>query len=328
MATIMILVTGGLGFIGLNTARALLDAGESCVLTRYRTARQPGFVRAELGRRVFVEQLDVTDPAGLLELGRRYPIEGIVHLAGSAGTGPDLLDDLKSSVDGVLNVLRAAREWRVRRVSLASTIGVYHSVPGVPWREDSPLSTTGVHPIEVMKKNAELLGSLAAQHTGVEVVSLRIGGIWGPFGRPDSRFAAVHRMVNAAVRGEAVRYDPPRYAEDALDICYARDCGRAIALVQTAGKLNHRVYNVGSGRATRNAEVADAVRAVIPDADIELAAGRGSGPAGAGHTDQYMDITRLREDTGYRPEYDTARAVRDYVQWLRTEDREKEDREK
>jgi UDP-glucose 4-epimerase len=122
------------------------------------------------------------------------------------------------------------------------------------------------------------------------------------------------------VRGEAVRYDPPRYAEDALDICYARDCGRAIALVQTAGKLNHRVYNVGSGRATRNAEVADAVRAVIPDADIELAAGRGDG---SGHADQYMDITRLREDTGYRPEYDTARAVRDYVQWLRTEGREK-----
>jgi UDP-glucose 4-epimerase len=312
----MILVTGGLGFIGLNTARALLDAGESCVLTRHRTARQPDFIRAELGRRVFIEHLDVSDASALLELGRRHPIDGIVHLAGSAGTGPDLLDDLKTSVDSVLAVLRAARDWQVPRVSLASTVGVYHDVPGVPWREDTPLSTTGVYPIEVMKKIAELLGGLTAGHCGFEVVSLRIGGIWGPFGRPDSRFIGTPRMVNAAVDGEPVRFDPPRYAEDGLDICYARDCGRAIALVQTAGKLNHRVYNVGSGRMTRNGEVADAVRAVIPDADIELAEGHDPrGPAG----DQYLDITRLREDTGYRPEYDIARAVRDYVDWLRTE---------
>ncbi|GIH21228.1 NAD-dependent epimerase/dehydratase family protein [Rugosimonospora africana] len=315
----MILVTGGLGFIGLNTARALLDAGETCVLTRHRTARQPDFIRTELGRRVFIEQLDVSDPAALLELGRRYPIDGIVHLAGTAGTGPDLLDDLQTGVDGVLAVLRAAREWQIRRLSLASSLVVYHDVAGVPWREDAALSTAGVYPIEVMKKNAELLGNLAAQHTGVEVVSLRIGAIWGPFGRPDSRFVAVQRMVNAAVRGEPVRYDPPRYAEDALDICYARDCGRAIALAQTADKLNHRVYNVGSGRATRNAEVADAVRAVIPDADIELVAGRDpQGPP----ADQYLDITRLHEDTGYLPEYDTVRGVRDYVQWLRAGERD------
>jgi len=64
----MILVTGGLGFIGLNTARALLDAGESCVLTRYRVSREPDFIREALGERVFVEQLDVTDGAALPEL--------------------------------------------------------------------------------------------------------------------------------------------------------------------------------------------------------------------------------------------------------------------
>jgi nucleoside-diphosphate-sugar epimerase len=30
----------------------------------------------------------------------------------------------------------------------------------------------------------------------------------------------------------------------------------------------------------------------------------------------YLDITRLEEDTGYRPEYDVARAVAGYVDWL------------
>ncbi|GAA5199016.1 NAD(P)-dependent oxidoreductase [Rugosimonospora acidiphila] len=310
----MILVTGGLGFIGLNTARALLEAGESCVLTRRRTARQPEFLRTELGGRAFIEPLDVTDPDALLELGKRYPINGIIHLAGSSGAGPDLIDDLKSHVDGLLAVLRAAREWRVPRVSVASTIGVYVGVTGVPWREDARLPMTAFHPIETMKKTAELLGGLVAGPSGIEVVSLRIGAIWGPFGRPDSRFMAAPRMVNAAFAGEPVRFTPPRYARDGIDLCYARDCGRAIALVQTAPKLNHRVYNVGTGRMTSNEEVAEAVRAVIPDADIELAPGHDpAGPAG----DQYLDIERLRSDTGYRPEYGAERAVRDYVDWLR-----------
>ena len=31
----------------------------------------------------------------------------------------------------------------------------------------------------------------------------------------------------------------------------------------------------------------------------------------------YLNITRLRQDTGYEPAYDTGRAVADYVAWLR-----------
>jgi UDP-glucose 4-epimerase len=37
----MILITGGMGFIGLHTAQRFLDAGEDVVITRYRTWRGP-----------------------------------------------------------------------------------------------------------------------------------------------------------------------------------------------------------------------------------------------------------------------------------------------
>ena len=44
----MVLITGGMGFIGLHTARAFLAAGESVVLTRHRSTREPEFIKQRL----------------------------------------------------------------------------------------------------------------------------------------------------------------------------------------------------------------------------------------------------------------------------------------
>lgn len=52
----MQLITGGMGFIGLHTAQALLDMGESCVITQHQVSRMPNFIREEIGKRVFVDR--------------------------------------------------------------------------------------------------------------------------------------------------------------------------------------------------------------------------------------------------------------------------------
>jgi UDP-glucose 4-epimerase len=301
----MILITGGLGFIGSHTARALLDLGEPCLLTRNRNSSRPEFI----GDDVPVEQVDLLDRSAVLDLGRRHEITGIVHLAAlRPGTGA--VDEMELNTTALLNILRLARDQEVRRVCVASTIGVYFGTDG-PFREESPLPMTGFHSIPAFKKNAEILTDLASSDAGFEGVSLRIGSIWGPRGHDPSLFVTAPNLVHAAVRGEA----PPAsaYAEDDADLCYAKDCGRAIALVATAERLNHSTYNVGSGIATTNAEVADAIRAVIPDAPVELLPGRTPGPV----LDYRLDITRLREDTGFEPAYDVKSGVADYVAWLR-----------
>src|SRR5215210_5106206 len=76
----MILVTGGMGFIGLHTARKLLDAGQDVVLTYHNTRREPEIIKDEIGKRVFPEQVDVTDPARLNEIAEAHKIDSIVHL--------------------------------------------------------------------------------------------------------------------------------------------------------------------------------------------------------------------------------------------------------
>jgi hypothetical protein len=193
-------------------------------------------------------------------------------------------------------VVEAAQEWNVGRVGVASTIGVYAGTATAgPLREDMPLPLSAPHPIPRGKKIDELLAEQLSETTGIEIVNYRISGTWGPLGHADPFFAAP-ALIHAAARGTEPDLSVlagPAYAEDALDLCYVKDTGRAIALLQLADHLTHRTYNVGSGRSTSNAQIIDAIKTVVPDARVDLPTGR---PASATH----LDISRLEQDTGFR----------------------------
>jgi UDP-glucose 4-epimerase len=314
----MILITGGLGSIGSHTARALLDLGQSVVLTAHRSGELPDHLAGEVGDRLVVEPLDVTDTAAFLDLGARHDIDGIVHLAAGPFDLPDPVAYLRAESTSLLNALEAARAWGVRRFAVASSIAAYIGTDGVPHREDATLPVVAGHQIFAMKKTAELFSTLVGESAGFDVVNLRIGTVWGPLGLPDSAFFALPRLLSAAVWGLDPDLRPPRpaaYADDASDLCYVKDCGRAIALLMTAERLNHTIYNVSSGRLVRYAEVVEAINATVPGADITLPDGRNPD-----RPHNYLDITRLREDTGFAPQYDVERAVADYADWLRTHD--------
>ncbi|GAA0260090.1 NAD(P)-dependent oxidoreductase [Cryptosporangium japonicum] len=280
----MILVTGGRGFLGSHTVAALRDLGEECL---------------PIGR----AEADCTDLGALRAVSQKYPISGIVHLAAVHRSTVPVAEALRATLSSTLNVAAIAAERGVGRVVFASTIGVYAGVPGPVWREDASLPPTTSFTIPAAKRASELLAPLAFDGA----VHARIGAIWGPGGRPSSPFTAVPALVHAAVHGTP---SPDAYADDAIDLGYARDCGRALALLATAPRLGHPTYNVSGGTAVTNARFAEALRAAVPDAVVPLRAG--PRPAAA-----HLDVSRLAEDTGYRPAFDLEAAVADYVGWLR-----------
>jgi nucleoside-diphosphate-sugar epimerase len=300
----MILVTGGLGVIGAHTARALTDLGHEVVVTAHRRTEIPSF----LAGRVTVEALDVTDRDAFLALGERHDISEIVHLAGTI-PDEDPVRFFRKDTMGLLNALDGARTWGVRRFAVASSLGVYAGRAEIPWHEELALPAAELpHLIVAFKKAVEPLTTHSLEGSGVQPVVLRIGTIWGPLVDPESPFFHVPPYISAALRGEQPR---PLHAYDGGDCCYAPDAGRAIALLMTARTLRHDTYNVSSGRPFTNREFADALQAVIPGLRFDLLPGR---QAGVGH-DPYLDITRLRNDTGFEPAFDVAAAVADYVAW-------------
>jgi UDP-glucose 4-epimerase len=313
----MQLITAGKGFIGMNTARALLELGEASVLTtRHAERNLPAFLRAEVGKRIFIEALDLSDQRAFLEIGKRHKITGIIHLAGAVlgrGSFMETFEETKSTLQGQMNVLVAAREWSVSRVSVASTIGVYAGAGEGPFREDMLLPMTPTHPLPMSKKIMELLGGIMGFNSGMEIVNLRIGGAWGPlFHHLLSPWNIPGHLVRSAVNN--VRFDEASaYAEGGADSCYVKDLGRAIALIQVAPKLNHSTYNIGTGQVMKNRDLVAAIKKIIPSAELELR--DGFGPQGQGRFS--MDTTRLREEVGFEAAFDIERGVADYIDWLR-----------
>jgi UDP-glucose 4-epimerase len=310
----MILVTGGLGHIGSATVQALLDIGEDCVLVQRRSPEIPA---GRFSGPVTAVQADVKDLNALREIGREHTITGIVHMAGSMPWPPDP-DEMpvkaaQDALDGLFNIIEVAQEWGVKRLSLASTIGVYAGLSHTgALSEDLPVPLSAPHVIPTFKRISELLGNHLSKATGLEIIHLRIGGAWGPLGHlPNFAFPAP-QFVHAAATGTPVDLAGTAgrlKADDGLDLCYVYDLGRATALLQTADTLKHMTYNVGSGKMTTNSEVIAAIKSVVPDFDLELEPGS-SVPA------TYLDIARLHEDTGYLPEWDLDRSVADYIEYF------------
>jgi UDP-glucose 4-epimerase len=110
-----------------------------------------------------------------------------------------------------------------------------------------------------------------------------------------------------------MRSGPPK-ANDGGDMCYVKDCGLGIQMAHMAPSLEHRIYNIGTGQATRNADLVTYIKGVVPEFEADL-------PPGGDVTDRYLDLTRTTADTGYTPRYGVEKGLVEYVDWLRTHDR-------
>jgi UDP-glucose 4-epimerase len=313
----MVLITGGMGFIGLHTARKFLDAGENVIVTRFRTWREPSFLKDEFGKRVIVESLDTTSPFDCLSLVRKHNVDSIVHLAMPGLSALSPAEDFRVNMLGLVNLLEAARVAGVRRFTIGSSVTVYGGLAG-PFQEDQPLKVESASATGAFKKAFEILALHYSDRTKLDVIALRIGVIWGPLYH--SMFNMPSRMVHGALKGGTVDLTQaagvpggPSCEEDETDLCYVKDCAKAIQMVHMATKLNHRIYNVGSGKAASNAQLREAVLKVVPGVRIVLQAGKSAGY----RSNAYLDLGRITADTGYKPEFTMETGVADYVAWLR-----------
>lgn len=304
----MILITGGLGFLGSGLARHFLDLGEEVLLTRRTNARIPVALSNDLDKKLKVVDCDILDLPSLIAAVKKYDVTSIVHAAVAILAKASVYQAVKINMEGTANVLEAARLTGIKRVTFISSNTVYFGLHDqTVCKENMPIAIDVDQSVASEKIAAEALCNLYAHEYGLEVIIMRPSMIYGP--GSFSVMAPIALIVERVLKEK--RAVMPQFHPDwGTDFVYIKDCSRAIGLVHLSGRPKYWVYNAASGKSYSLKEVAAAIKKAIPDCQIELKGDPPSSPI------QTIDIGRLQDEFGYRPEYELEQGVREYIDWV------------
>lgn len=144
----MILVTGGLGYIGSHTVVELLDEKqEVLILDNLSNSKIEVLEKIEkiTGKRPIFVNGDIRDKAALEALFSEYDIEAVIHFAGLKAVGESVENPMKyydNNIAGTLILLQVMKDHNCKRMVFSSSATVYGNNPNVPFVETYPTSTT------------------------------------------------------------------------------------------------------------------------------------------------------------------------------------------
>ncbi len=313
----MIMITGGMGFLGGSMAKLLCEQGQTILLTVHRQKQLASFLEPYQDKTLFTTLLDITNLEQIEKTIKDHGVKSIIHGASSYEAKGTLYDAMRVNVLGPINVLEASARTGIGRVSALSSEAVYQGITQMePLREEQLLSVESDRYIPGTKRAEENLALLYAAKGGVDVVLIRASRVYGPL------FAGVrspmHVMAQAAVTQTAC--DLPHIDEhEGHDNIYVKDCVRGVILIHIQKTLKHRVYNLGLGRLTTFGEIRDAIQKIAPGTKITLGSNLGDITATKSALDinACLDISRIREELGFEPEYDIEKGMRAYITWLK-----------
>jgi UDP-glucose 4-epimerase len=309
-ASLVVLVTGGTGFIGSRVTRRLIADERSVVC--FDLEPEPARLRDAAGHpKLRIVKGDIRRLDHVVRAVQQYGVKHIIHTAAvlSQVCQADPRTGLDVNVMGTANVFEAARLSGVERVVYASSMVVL----GSQWD----------HGDHLLDENAPLRPATFYAHTkvmnehtarayteafGLDCRGLRIGspyGSEGKYGRPGTE---VTRMLSLTAVGEPIlvmlgtQESPPvTYVEDVVEI-FVRLCD--------ATTLTRPVY-LCSVDTLSVSDVADKIRRLIPDARITF-----EDPGQRVTLPYRIDTRALEADIGYRlPPLETR--LRDHINEIR-----------
>jgi len=315
-----VLLTGGSGFVGINIAEAILEAGGDAVV--YSRRPMPEQAAGELsglpGKLDWVRG-DVLDREKLLEVLRGERIDAVVH---AAAITPDVHREseqmsqiVRVNILGTLNMLEAAREAGVGRFVYISSVAVYgdssqNHDPVYEWVEKNPHNT-----YEISKFATENLVGRYRELHGMNICALRLGDVFGAWeyqtGARDT-LSAPYQCLKAALRGESVVLAK----EACTGWVYAKDCGLAVVAALESNALKHFAYNCGSIYRWSIRQWCELLKRHYPGFDYAIGDFETASVRFHAQKDNGMfDMARMLEDTGFSPRFDLEKSFQHYVAW-------------
>lgn len=181
-----VLVTGGAGYIGSHTAKALSREGYTPIVVDNLSRGHEWAV--QWGP---LERADLEDGAALAAVFQRWQPEAVVHFAAYAYVGESVQDPylyFRNNVSGTLTLLEAMKGAGCDKIVFSSTCATYGTPERNPITEDTPQNP--VNPYGASKLMVERILLDASAAYGLRSVILRYFNASG--GDPDGEIGEAH----------------------------------------------------------------------------------------------------------------------------------------
>lgn len=307
-----ILVTGGTGLIGWATTEHLVKEGHSVMV--YDKLPDLNNLSAVIDD-VSVVQGDITDLGSLLRAAKNHKAEHVVHLAAFiAHESIDLpAESIHVNVHGLANVFDVSLALDLERVVWASTIATMNVGPdydGTP--VDESFVSAPVTPYGISKYACEKVAEIYNSRRGLDSIALRPQMAYG-FGRLTGRVGEFNDAVRKVALGQPATADFDM-GEQPVQPIYNRDYARLISeALFVEGPLSSHVYNTPVERNYTWTEVANEIRALIPDADFRL----GPRPEAYART-PVTDGSLAAREIGFEPSWTLRQGLEEMIEHYRS----------
>lgn len=307
-----IIITGGLGFIGSNFIRYILEKHneeEIINLDKMTYAGNPENLKdIENYKGYKFIKGDICDKELVDNLVSKEKPDVIINFAAETHVDRSILEPdafIKTDIFGTHNLLETVRKYKIKKYLQISTDEVYGSIEKGLFTEQSNLKPNS--PYSSSKAGADLLVRAYFKTYELPVLITRSSNNYGPYQYPEK---LIPLFITNLIEGKKV----PLYGDglNVRDWLYVLDNCSGIDTVLRQGKLGE-VYNIGADNEKTNKEITSIILKELgkDERSIEHVKDR------PGHDRRYaLDSSKLRK-LGWKPEYDFEKAIKETIGWYK-----------
>lgn len=317
-----ILITGGLGFIGSNFIRYILENEKSARIINLDSMTYAGNPRNLSGiernysdRYTFIKG-DICDQKIVQKIFEENAPDAVINFAAESHVDRSIEDPnvfVKTNVLGTATLLNTARKfWKndlsERRFLQVSTDEVYGTLPEdnpeIKFTETTPLNPHS--PYSASKTSADLIAKSFFDTFGFPVLITRCSNNYGSYQFPEK---LIPLMISKAMNNEKL----PVYGDgkNVRDWIYVEDHCSAILTVLKKGRIGE-IYNIGGNCEIKNIEIVKMILDILnkPHSLINYVEDR------LGHDRRYaIDASKIKKELGWEPAFKFEEKIKDTIQW-------------
>ena len=254
------LVTGGAGFIGSNISEELVKRGEEVVILDDLSEGKIENIQPFMDKITFLkgdirnnEDLDKTMPG----------VDYILHQAALRSVPKSMtrpMDYNDVNVTGTLNVLKKAKEHKIKRLVFASSSSVYGDTDIFPEKETA--LPNPISPYATTKLLGEYYCKLFSNSFGLETVSLRYFNVFGPRQSLENQYAVLIPKFTTCILND----EPPPIFGDGTqerDFTFVENVVNLNIQAATTSGISGEVFNVAGGNSTTVLDVVAGINKLL-----------------------------------------------------------------